>query len=156
MPLLPGLAMHPAGSRTPQPPSLHVSTACTLGRSLGLPDLSFPTLALCASTPRPFEEPPDPLELCKTKATLWAIPPSTAPQEARMGEGVGGGGRGHGAPQGRGCDGAAWFPPLSSLLPSYGHCFVMLGVSLPAERGPRSGRAQAPSLPGPPPGTGGL
>ena len=73
-----------------------------------------------------------------------------------MGEGAGGGGGGLGAPQGRGCDGAAWFLPLSSLLSSYGHRFVVLGVSLPAERGLCSGRAQAPSLPGPPPGTGGL
>lgn len=101
----------------PQPTSLlHVSTACTLGRSLSLLDLSFPTLALCPLTPRPLEEPPDALELCKKTKQLSgpSLPRARhhRKQECEIGQGAGVGGTE--LPRGGAVMGQPG-PPLSSL-----------------------------------------
>lgn len=69
------------------------------------------TLILCPSTPRPLEEPRYALELYETKSDSLSHP-SPLRGTAGMGDGAGGRSGGHGAPQGRGCDGAARFPPL--------------------------------------------
>lgn len=141
------------GSHSPQPPPrLHISTTCSLGRSLSLRHLSFPILTLCPLHSRtPGRATRCTWSLRKKKATPWAVycpPHRHAPQERRTG-GRGGAQKSPGA----GSGGAAWpsllYPPLSAT--SYGHAFMVPEASVPAESGPRSGWARVPALAGFPP-----